>query len=93
MVFASRKAVIFVHGCFWHQHQGCKRARLPKSRTEFWENKLETNKRRDEENQRRLQELGWRVLTIWECELGDMEAVAHKIKRFLDYKEKNNEGG
>ncbi len=93
MVFASRKSVIFVHGCFWHRHLGCKRAELPKSNVEFWENKLETNRRRDEESQQRLLELGWRVLTLWECELGEMDVVALKIKRFLECENENCVGG
>ncbi len=85
--------MIFVHGCFWHRHPGCKLARIPKTRVRFWQDKLETNRRRDEENQRRLEEQGWRVLVVWECELSDMDGVARRIKRFLDNRMANNEGG
>lgn len=84
LVFASRKAVIFMHGCFWHRHEGCKLARMPKSRLAFWKNKLETNRLRDEENQRRLHALGWRYLVVWECQLKDMEALAMRIRSFLN---------
>ena len=59
LVFPSRKAVIFMHGCFWHRHQDCRLARMPKSRVVFWREKLESNKRRDEENMRQLHELGY----------------------------------
>ncbi len=70
LVFPGRRAVIFVHGCFWHRHPapGCWRARLPKSRPEFWVPKLEANVARDAEQIAALEALGWRVLVIWECE-------------------------
>lgn len=85
LVFAGRKVVILVHGCFWHQHAdpGCKLARMPKSRREFWGPKLRANRTRDVEVERRLNESGWRVLTLWECELRDREAVAARAKDFL----------
>ncbi len=85
MVFRSRRAVIFVHGCFWHRHPGCKLARLPKSRRGFWRRKLEENRERDLRNEAKLRELGWRVLVIWECELGDLEGTAKKLKGFLNH--------
>lgn len=88
MVFRSRRAVIFVHGCFWHRHPNCGLARLPKSRTDFWVQKLEANRQRDLRNQERLLELGWRVLVVWECELRDLEGTGDKLKGFL-----NNESG
>jgi len=85
LVFPSRKAIILVHGCFWHRHPdpACKLARMPKSRPEFWETKLEGNRARDEQVLGRLNESGWRVLTLWECELRDREALATRIKDFL----------
>jgi DNA mismatch endonuclease (patch repair protein) len=73
LVFPARKAVIFMHGCFWHWHQDCKVARLPKSRVDFWRGKFEANKRRDEENVRQLEELGWRVLVG----VGDVSKRGH----------------
>src|ERR1043166_4715922 len=69
LVFPSRRAVIFVHGCFWHRHKGC--GRMPKSKLSYWLPKLEANKTRDQKNQRALRRSGWRVLVIWECQLRD----------------------
>lgn len=87
LVFPVRRAVIFMHGCFWHRHKGCKLARLPKSRLDFWKPKLEENKKRDLKKQRELRKMGWRVLVIWECELVDEEKVSNKVRKFLDHKE------
>ena len=67
MVFAKRRAVIFVHGCFWHRH-GCKLASNPKSRQDYWLPKFERNVRRDAEHRATLEAAGWRVVVIWECE-------------------------
>lgn len=88
LVFPSRRKVIFIHGCFWHRHpdSGCKLARLPKSRLDFWRPKLEANRARDLENQIKLAESGWKVLVVWECELGDRAGLENKIKNFLDEK-------
>ena len=69
ITLAKFRTVIFVHGCFWHMHKGCKLARIPSSRTEFWTAKLRANAKRDETAESRLLALGWRVLTIWECYL------------------------
>lgn len=84
LVFAGRRKVIFVHGCFWHRHDGCDLARLPKSRAEFWTRKLTGNKERDGRNQTALRKLGWRILVVWECGLGDQAALRRRIVRFLD---------
>ncbi|MBS1822352.1 MAG: DNA mismatch endonuclease Vsr [Acidobacteria bacterium] len=85
VVFRSRKKVIFVHGCFWHRHSSaaCKLARLPKSRQSFWSTKLEANRRRDQTNRRKLRNLGWNVLQIWECELKNIDKLQRRIVRFL----------
>lgn len=88
MVFRSRRKVIFVHGCFWHRHENCRLARLPKSRLDFWLPKLEGNKRRDERVLRQLEEQNWRVLVIWECELSDLKALSNRIEKFLKKSEK-----
>jgi len=69
VVLPKYKTVIFVHGCFWHRHRGCKYSYQPKSRVEFWKTKFDTNVERDERNTEKLKKLGWRVLIIWECEL------------------------
>lgn len=83
LVFPSRHAVIFMHGCFWHRHEGCKLARLPKSKLDFWKTKLEANKERDLLHQRQLRDLGWRVLVVWECEMSDIDHVSTIAKSFL----------
>ena len=83
LVFPSRKSAVFVHGCFWHAHKNCKVANLPKSRTAFWADKFERNRRRDELNERLLKQLGWRVLVIWECETKGQDKLASRLSRFL----------
>lgn len=86
LVFASRKAVVFVHGCFWHSHPdpNCRNSVIPKSRVDFWVPKLEKNKERDAANETALISAGWRVLTIWECELKDEREITSRIRDFLD---------
>lgn len=84
LVFAGRSKVIFVHGCFWHRHEGCVLARLPKSRRGFWVPKLTANAERDARNARALRRLGWRVLTVWECQARDTPRLENRIRRFLD---------
>lgn len=89
LVFRSRRKVIFVHGCFWHRHSkpDCKLARLPKSRLDFWRPKLDANRKRDIENQEKLRVDGWKVLVVWECELGDTAEMEKEIKKFLEEKQ------
>ncbi len=84
MVFPGRRKVIFVHGCFWHRHEGCHLARMPKSRLEFWEPKLTKNRERDLQVNKLLAEQGWKVLVVWECELRDKNALEQRIKEFLN---------
>lgn len=84
MVFAAKKSVIFVHGCFWHRHKDCASCRLPKSRLEFWKPKLEENRKRDSRNERKLRREGWRVLVLWECEVSDHERLKSRILEFLN---------
>lgn len=83
LVFSARKKVIFVHGCFWHLHDGCSRAKLPKSNREYWSRKLHRNRERDREHRRALEEAGWKVMTLWECELRDLDTLADELERFL----------
>lgn len=82
IVFIGRKKAIFIHGCFWHGH-GCKYGRLPKSKIEYWGKKIDTNRERDEMNERKLKASGWDVLTIWQCELRDIEDVQARLVKFL----------
>lgn len=86
LVFASRRKVIFVHGCFWHQHSCRQGNRLPKSRQDYWLPKLRRNIERDAADQRLLQESGWSVMVIWECETKKrcLDALDRKIRLFLD---------
>ncbi len=85
LVFATRRKVIFVHGCFWHRHTDsrCKLARLPKSRLDFWGPKLESNRRRDLEKQQELMALGWDLLIIWECQINNAASMRKTIQAFL----------
>jgi len=83
LVFASRRKVIFMHGCFWHRHPGCKLARMPKSRLEFWIPKLERNRERDLENLKALQAIGWKALVVWECQVSKPDSLRGKLVRFL----------
>ena len=82
IVLPKFRTVIFVHGCFWHRHLGCKRASTPSSNTMYWQRKFERNMARDEQNKAYLISDGWRVLVIWECELKD---VAGLQRRFFDF--------
>ncbi|MFZ1963062.1 MAG: DNA mismatch endonuclease Vsr [Roseiarcus sp.] len=86
LVFAMRRKVVFVHGCFWHRHENCKLARLPKSRLDFWIPKLEANRERDLRNQAALKTAGWDCLVVWECELGDRPALERKLKSYLGHR-------
>lgn len=79
IVLKKYKTVIFVNGCFWHAHEGCRYFVLPEENREFWNEKLLRNRERDAEKQKQLQELGWNVIVIWECELKN-----NKIKETLD---------
>lgn len=82
LVFPRLRAVILVHGCFWHQHTRCREGRVPGSHRGYWSPKLARNVARDRSNRRKLQRLGWRVLTVWECEICRPTLPA-RIARFL----------
>lgn len=85
LVFPGQKKVIFIHGCFWHQHgPNCRQYRMPRSKLDFWLPKLEGNKKRDALNQALLREMGWDVLIIWECQLKDKQQVVSRILNFLE---------
>jgi DNA mismatch endonuclease (patch repair protein) len=83
LVFPRHGKLIFVHGCFWHQHPGCKLARQPNSRPEYWLPKLKRNVARDREAQAELLQAGWTVFLIWECETKDPTALRSRIARFF----------
>jgi DNA mismatch endonuclease (patch repair protein) len=86
LVFASRKKVIFVHGCFWHRHPDpkCPLARMPKSKLDFWKPKLEANRERDLRQQKALEAMGWQFLVVWECELRHEEQLRNKMQSYLE---------
>lgn len=83
IVLPKYRTVIFVHGCFWHQHKDCRKARRPKSNREFWDSKLDANVNRDHRNQAALEELGWQVIVVWECEALRAEDVSTRLSNRL----------
>ena len=83
LVFGLRRKVIFVHGCFWHQHAGCKDGRRPRTNLDYWEPKLSRNVLRDAKVKAELSAGGWEILTIWECETGDLASLRARICSFL----------
>lgn len=83
LVFPSRRAVIFVHGRFWHQHDCSRGAGIPKTRRDYWIPKLQRNQARELQNQRRLNALGWQSLVIWECETNNRYGVEAQVREFL----------
>lgn len=83
IVFRKRKKVIFIHGCFWHGHLDCKYAKPPSTRADFWREKIYANRARDKRTLIQLEESGWEVLTIWECELKDTTALVVQLELFL----------
>jgi DNA mismatch endonuclease (patch repair protein) len=82
LVFRSRRAVIFVHGCFWHSHH-CRRGTIPRSNKPFWKKKLSGNVARDAAIIRSLRRGGWRSLVVWECQLKNIDRLETRIERFL----------
>ena len=97
IVLPKYRTVIFVHGCFWHGHKGCKKYTIPKSNTEFWTTKIANNQERDQEVWRHLEAKGWEVIIVWECELekksfdGTLNRIESEIKengkKYLKYQE------
>lgn len=83
VVLPRDRKTIFVHGCFWHNHD-CPRGKRPSTRTEFWNPKLDANVERDRANREALEEDGWQVLIVWECELKDSETVREKLRHFME---------
>ena len=87
IVLPQHRLVIFVHGCFWHRHARCRFAYTPKSRRNFWLTKFAANVERDRVVRRRLRSLGWRVLTVWECQLTDERKIARWLARLASVME------
>lgn len=80
IILPKYKTVIFVHGCFWHQHKGCKRSTIPKSNTDYWIPKLSGNVKRDVQHKADLKKAGWNVAVVWECETKDADKLEKKLK-------------
>lgn len=84
IVLPKYHVAIFVHGCFWHRHEGCKDATTPKTRTEFWLEKFDKNVKNDQIKQEKLRKLGWKVIVIWECELKrNFQGTMDKVEKEL----------
>lgn len=79
IVLPKYRTVVFINGCFWHRHEGCKYATMPKTRTEYWKEKFERNVENDRLHRSQLEQMGWNVITVWECEL-----KADKLSKTLD---------
>jgi DNA mismatch endonuclease (patch repair protein) len=84
IVLPRHKKVIFIHGCFWHGHQKCKKSKRPNTNKDFWKHKLDNNVDRDKRQQRELNKLGWHYLVVWQCQISKPETVRKRIKRFID---------
>lgn len=87
LVFPKYRIAMFVHGCFWHRHEGCGKASLPKSRTEYWQTKFAANVRRDALALERLETLGWQVETVWECETKDDVGLIARLRGVFGLRE------
>ena len=84
IVLTKYRCVIFVNGCFWHGHPECKHATLPKTNTDFWKNKIEKNVERDRNNYKLLQNMGWKVIVVWQCELRNENLRKRRLEALLD---------
>lgn len=84
LVFPSHRKLIFVHGCFWHQHEGCRLARKPGTRLDYWLPKLDRNVQRDRDVQERLRAAGWQSFVIWECETKKPSIVEQRVRRLFN---------
>jgi DNA mismatch endonuclease, patch repair protein len=89
IVLPKYKTIIFVHGCFWHCHEGCRKSNKPKSNSDYWNSKLLKNMERDIKHQKNLADLGWQVSVIWECETKNKEDLESKLLNILHTAEKN----
>jgi len=85
VAFSRRRKVVFIHGCFWHQHRSsqCQLRSVPSSHIDYWNAKLKRNEERDIENQEQLRQSGWDILVVWECEIQDALTLARRLQGFL----------
>jgi DNA mismatch endonuclease (patch repair protein) len=85
VVLPRHRTVVFVHGCFWHRHRDCRFAYTPKSNLRFWERKFAENVERDRRTTRKLRSLGWKVVTVWECETRDRDRLLRRLERLMAF--------
>ena len=83
IAFPGRRKAIYIHGCFWHAHEGCSVSRVPKTHTDFWRAKFDRNRERDRRLEKAARDAGWDCLTIWECEVGDETKLANQLRKCL----------
>lgn len=83
IVLPKYKTVIFVHGCFWHGHKGCKSSKLPETNTEFWEKKISGTKQRDAHKYKALKQAGWKVIVIWQCEIRNIDQRKKRLNQLI----------
>jgi DNA mismatch endonuclease (patch repair protein) len=83
LVFPSRKKVLLIHGCFWHGHDCARGSRVPKTNTDYWTKKVARNRARDVRSREQIEAAGWKVLTVWECEIKDSHRLSKRLSRFL----------
>ena len=86
LVLKKYRAAVFIHGCFWHGHENCKRGNKPKTNKKYWNNKIERNVARDKKNVKILKRVGWNVFVVWECELKTPEKVLKRFQKFIKTK-------
>jgi DNA mismatch endonuclease (patch repair protein) len=84
VVFPKLKVALFVHGCFWHRHEGCRRTTTPKTRADFWQRKFDANRERDARASAQLKALGWRCEIVWECETAQLDQLRQGLQRRLE---------
>lgn len=84
IIISKIKTAIFINGCFWHQHKGCKRSSIPKTNIQYWEPKLVRNVRRQKEHVKALRKLGWQVSTVWECQTKDVLRLRKKLLKIIE---------
>lgn len=89
LAITSRRTAVFVNGCFWHCHEGCKNFRIPKTNTAWWSEKLERNRRRDAQTVANLKSAGWNVVVIWECETNNLDLLNEIAKSILLFREEH----
>ena len=83
MLFPGRKAALFVHGCFWHRHEECPKATMPKTNMDYWNEKFRRNVERDRETRHKLEKDGWKVIVIWECETKNEDSIENFLRKNL----------